>query len=278
VIGKLQLVTTQRQCHFWNVALDPTARGLATSALPSDGRWFDIDLDFIEHMLTVRSSDGQGRVIPLEGRTVAAFYDEVMAALESLGFHVSIWPHPVELVDEVIPFRDDHLHRAYDRAWVTRFWGVVLRTVDALSEFRSRFVGKSSAVGFYWGTFDVSVSLFPGRRAPHPPTGTIEREAFSHELSEVGFWPGDARYEEPAFFAMHAPAPDGYSRARLRPSGAAFWHQGMGCFLLPYEAVRTSARPRATLLEFFDSAYVAGAELAHWNRAELERTAPAPVP
>jgi len=272
IVGKLQLATTPRVSHFWNVALRLTARGLATDALSHDDRTFDVELDFVDHVLVVRSDAGVRRELPLRDCSVADFDAELMDALASIGVRVPIRHEPVEIVSEAIPFREDRIHRVYDREWVTRFWRVLLHTERVLGNFRARFVGKTSPVGFYWGTFDLAAARYSGARAPEPPRGTIEGEAFSHEVSEAGFWPGDARYDEPAFYAMHAPAPEGYASAHVDPPGA-FWHAAMGCFVLPYEVVRTSASPEAALLEFFQSAYVAGATRAKWNRKELERRA-----
>jgi hypothetical protein len=272
IVGKIQLAATPRICHWWNVALDVTPRGLGTAALRHQGRSFEMEFDLVEHALVVRTSDGQHRRLPLRPLAVADFYAEVMATLDSLGLHVEIWEQPVELANDSIPFPQDRMHAAYDPEWANRFWQVLVHAADALGEFRSRFIGKASPVGFYWGTFDLAAARYSGRRAPQPPAGVIEGEAFSHEVSEVGFWPGDVRYEEPAFYGMHAPAPDGYARAKLKPREAT-WHDKMGCFLLPYEAVRTAASPRETLLEFFQSTYEAGANLAHWDRADLERAA-----
>ena len=270
IIGKVQLASTPRVSHFWNVALRLTARGLATSVLRYDDRTFEMELDFVGSVLTIRSSDGEERELALRDRTVADFDRDVMAELAALGIRVPIWHQPVELASEPIPFREDRVHHAYDADWARRFWRVLLDTEGLMNEFRSRFVGKTSPVGFYWGTFDLCSARYSGLRAPEPPKGTIEEEAFSHEVSEVGFWPGDARYDQPAFFALHAPAPDGYAKARVSPEASA-WAPDVRCFLLPYEAVRTASSPRDTLLGFFESTYAAGATLAHWNRADLER-------
>jgi hypothetical protein len=270
IVGKVQLATTPRVCHFWNVALDVTARGLATSTMPYEGRTFQMELDFVAHALVTRSSDGGHRTLALRPRDVADFYAAVMADLAALDIRVPIWDRPVEVFSDVIPFSQDHLHRAYDAEQVERFWHVLSFTAEALGEFRARFLGKASPVGLYWGTFDLAAARYNGRRLPEPPSGVIESEAFSHELSECGFWPGDVRYEHAAFYAMHAPAPDGFDKATVRPS-EAFWLPSMSCFVLPYDAVRSAASPRATLLDFWESAYEAGAKLAGWDRSALER-------
>ena len=270
IVGKVQLARTPRVNHFWNVTLRVTARGLATTALRDDDRTFDIELDLVEHRAVVRTSDGKREERQLRPMSVAEFYREVMAMLRNLGIHVEIWDHPVELRSEPIPFSEDRVHRAYDREHVARFFHVLGRAAEALEDFRARFVGKCSGVGFYWGTFDLAVARYSGRRAAGPPPGgAIEREAYSHEVSEVGFWPGDVAYREPAFFALHAPAPAGYASAAVRPA-AASWLAPSNCFVLPYEACRTT-EPAAHILDFFQSTYEAGATLAGWNRAELER-------
>jgi len=270
IVGKIQLETTPRVSHFWNVALTLTPRGLSTSAMPYHGRTFSIAFDFVEHALVMRTRDGGERKLALVPRTVAEFYADVVADLAALGVRVPIWDHPVEIFRDAVPFSEDHLHRAYDRAWVERYFRVLTSTAEALGEFRARFIGKASPVGLYWGTFDLAAARYSGRRAPSPPSGTIESEAYSHELSEAGFWPGDVRYEHAAFYSLHAPAPDGFDRAKVRPA-EAFWQPSMSCFLLPYDAVRAAASPRDALLDFYESAYEAGANLAGWNRAELER-------
>jgi Family of unknown function (DUF5996) len=271
IIGKVQLATTPCVNHFWNVALRPSARGFTTSAMQYEARTFDVELDLVDHVVRIRSSDGAGRSVPLHDKlTVANFKAELMAALASLGITVPIWDHPVELVGDATPFEQDTLHGSYDREWVTRYWRVMSQTATVLEVFRARFVGKASPVGLFWGTFDICAARYSGLRAPNPPSGTIEQEAFSHEVSEAGFWPGDARLPEPAFFTLHYPAPVGYANAKVLPR-TAFWSSALNCFILPYETMRMSPSPRETLLEFFESSYVAGATLAHWDRPSLER-------
>ena len=264
IVGKIQLGSTARINHFWNVALNVTPRGLSTSAMPHEDRTFEIAFDLIGDELVIRTSDGGERRLPLMPRTVADFYEGVMTALHSLGIDVSIWDHPVELVSEAIPFHTDRTHRAYDREYVLRFFRLLERIVPVMDEFRSRFIGKASPVGFYWGTFDLAVARYSGRRAPNPPTNPIEREAYSHEMSEVGFWPGDDRFREPAFYALHAPSPEAYATGRVTPKGA-FWRDDLHCFVLPYAAVRKAASPRDAILQFFESTYHLGASLARWD-------------
>ena len=273
IVGKIQLALTPVVSHFWNVTLRLTARGLATSALRYEGRSFDIELDFVEHRVIVRTSDGGSQTRELRPLAVADFYSELMGALDALGIHVRIWDHPVEIATDVIPFSQDRMHAAYDREYVERFFRVLSNASEVLEQFRARFIGKCSGVGFYWGTFDLSVARYSGRRLPQPTSpGIIERECFSHEMSEAGFWPGDAVYRAPAFYALHYPAPDGYSRAVVRPASAT-WQEPSHCFVLPYEQIRDHDAA-ATILEFCQSTYEVGANLADWNRAELERPEP----
>jgi hypothetical protein len=275
IVGKIQLALTPLVNHWWNVPFELTARGLATSAMPYAGQRLQIEFDLVDHALVASTSDGQRRVLPLRPRAVADFYADVMALLGSLGVQVAIWEQPVEISEEVIPFSRDRVHASYDAEAVERFLRVISQAASVMEEFRARFIGKGSPVGFYWGTFDLAVARYSGRRAPGPlPESRIEREAFSHEVSECGFWPGDARFPEPAFYAMHAPAPDGYRRARVRPD-AARYDESLRCFVLPYEAVRAVPSPHQAVLDFFQSTYEAGAELGGWNREELERGLPA---
>lgn len=271
IIGKIQLALTPRVNHFWNVTLHLTARGLATSALVYDGRVFDIELDFIEHRVVIRTNDGKREVLELRPLAVADFYRELMAVLHALDIRVEIRDRPVEIATDAIPFPDDRMHCAYDRDHVERFFRVLSSAAVVFDEFRSRFIGKCSGVGFYWGTFDFSVGRYCGRRAPDAPaTSIMEREGYSHEVSEVGFWPGDSKYGAPAFFALHYPAPEGYSQAAVRPAYAS-WAEQSHSFVLPYEQVRREPDPSATILEFLQSTYEAGAELARWDRTNLER-------
>jgi hypothetical protein len=270
IVGKIQLALTPVVNHFWNVTLRVTARGLATSTLRCNEQTFDIELDLVEHRVVVRTSGGEREELELRPLAVADFYRDFMAMLSTLGIDVAIWERPVELKTEAIPFSQDRVHAAYDRDAVRRFHQVLASAQDVMDEFRSRFIGKCSGVGFYWGTFDLAVARYCGRRVPGPlPNGVMEREGYSHEVSEVGFWPGDAVYGAPAFFALHYPAPDGYASARVRPQ-AASWLESSHCFALPYEACRAHDT-RAQILDFFQSTYEIGANLARWDRAELER-------
>jgi hypothetical protein len=270
IIGKIQLELTPRVSHFWNVTFHLTAHGLATSALHVGDQTFDIELDLIEHLVVVRTSTGAHGTLRLRPLAVADFQRDLFALLASLGLHVSIWDHPVELKTEPIPFSGDYRHAAYDRDHVERFFHILSASAGLLEEFRARFIGKSSGVGFYWGTFDLCVARYCGRAVPSAPAGSIiEREGYSHEVSEIGFWPGDAVYPAPAFYAMHYPAPDGYATASILPE-LARWEPSINCFVLPYEDARKHYLP-ALALEFFQSTYEAGANLAHWDRPALER-------
>jgi len=270
VLGKIQLALTPRVNQFWNVALRVTARGLTTSALRHAGKAFDIELDLVEHRLVARTEDGGSEVRALRPLAVAAVHREVLAMLGALGIRIAIWDRPVEIATDPIPLSKDLVHAAYDRDHVARFFRILAGASAVLERFRARFTGTCSGVGFSWGTFDLSVARYAGRRAPVSPSGgTIDRPAGSREISEVGFWPGDRVHPAPAFFALHHPAPEGYPRAAIRPAEAQ-WLGASRCFLLPYEACR-DRDPDAKILEFCQSAYEAGAELAGWNRAELER-------
>jgi hypothetical protein len=270
IIGKIQLALTPTVNHFWNVTFHLTAHGVATPALHAGGKTFDVELDLVEHRVVIRTGDGEVRVHELRPMAVADFHRDVFAMLDSLGIHVPIWDHPVEIATDVIPFSQDRVHGAYDREYVERFFHVLTSASALLEEFRARFTGKCSGVGFYWGTFDLAVARYSGRRAEHPPaTSVMEREGFSHEVSEVGFWPGDSIYEAPAFYALHYPAPDAFPRAVVRPD-EAHWQEPSHCFVLPYEECREQ-HLSAKVLEFCQSTYEAGAALAGWDRAELER-------
>ena len=273
IVGKIQLARTPRTNHFWNVAFQVTARGLASPAIPRDGGSFTFDMDFVDHQLVVKTSEGAVRSLSFQPRTVAAFEREVFSMLESLGIRVEIWDQPVELQSEAIPFSEDRVHGAYDPEAVQRWWRIVARSAAVFERFRAGYVGKASPVHFFWGSFDLAVSRYSGRRAPaRQGAGIIEAEAYSHEVSSVGFWPGDARFPEPAYFAYCVPKPAGLEHASIRPEGA-FWHEGLGEFVLPYDVVRQAASPADTLLAFCESTYAAGADLGGWDRAALEREA-----
>jgi hypothetical protein len=275
VIGKVRLALSPWQNHSWHVALYVTARGLTTSPIPDGRRTFQIDLDFIDHVLWVRTSDGHYRQVMLRPMTVAEFYAEVMAALDQLGIDVAINTTPNEIADAV-PFPEDTTHAAYDADYANRFWRVLLATSDVFTHFRTAFLGKVSPVHFFWGSFDLAVTRFSGRKAPVHPGGVpslpddVAREAYSHEVSSAGFWPGGGGpIDYPAFYSYAYPAPEGFAAAKARPA-EAFFSKELGEFLLPYDAVRTARDPDAALMTFLQSTYDAAADLGKWDRASLE--------
>ena len=272
VVGKVCLALTPPINHFWNIAFQITSRGLTTPAMYSGGRVLTIAFDFVDHQLVIQSSDGRTDRIPLEPRTVAEFYRIVMAALHRFDVDVRIWPMPVE-VPNPVRFDRDEEHRAYDAKAVEAFFGVLVAIKPVLERFRCEFIGKCSPVHFFWGSFDVAVTRFSGRRAPERPgADAMTREAYSHEVISHGFWPGGGAIAEPVFYAYAAPEPPGFKTASVRP-GAAFYSNEMNEFFLPYEAVRTTASPDEAVTAFLASTYDAGAARAGWNRAELDRKA-----
>ncbi len=274
VVGKVRLALSPPVNHWWHVPLYVTARGLTTSPIPYGARVFEIAFDFLAHELRIEASDGDSQALPLGPRPVATFYREVMAALAALALPVRIWPMPSE-IPGAIPFDQDRTHAAYDPDYAQRFWRVLVQTDRVLHLFRGRFVGKVSPVHFFWGGFDLAVTRFSGRRAPEHPSipgvaDVITREAYSHEVSSCGFWPGGAALPAPTFFAYAYPEPPGFRAAPVRPA-EAYYHEALGEFVLPYEAVRTAADPDTALLAFLQSSYEAAADRAGWDRAALER-------
>jgi Family of unknown function (DUF5996) len=285
VVGKIRLAQTPLINHWWNVPLYLSARGLTTSALPYHDRTFEIAFDFIDHRLLITSDDGAAESIPLIPRSVADFYSEVMRVLGGLGIEVKIWPVPVE-VQNPIPFEQDHKNASYDAEYAHRFWRILERVDKVFTQFRSDFIGKCSPVHFFWGSFDHAVTRFSGRRAPEREgADVITREAYSHEVISHGFWPGqraagpversesDGMIHAPAFYAYAAPEPPGLKDAPIGPK-EAFYSDGMKEFILLYDDVRKADSPEEMLLEFMQSTYKAGAELAQWDRANLERNGP----
>jgi hypothetical protein len=274
IVGKIRLARTPWLNHSWHVALYVTARGLTTSPIPDGARSFQIDFDFIDHVLRIETSDGRQRLVPLVPQSVASFYAAVMAALAGLGIDIRIDDMPNEL-PEPIRFGDDHIHASYDPDAAHRFWQVLRQTDRVFSKFRTGFLGKSSPVHFFWGSFDLAVTRFSGRRAPLHPGGvphlpdSVAQEAYSHEVSSAGFWPGGGGIDTAAFYSYAYPAPEGFRASPVRPD-AAFFSDALGEFILPYDAVRTSADPDITLLEFLQSTYEAAADGAGWDRAALE--------
>jgi hypothetical protein len=270
VVGKVCLALTPRTNHFWNIAFQVTARGLTTPALAAGGRALTITFDFVAHQLVLDGSDGRTERISLEPRTVADFYRLVMDALHRMGVDISIWTMPVE-IPAPIRFEADVLHRSYDPAAANAFWRALIAIKPVFESFRCGFVGKCSPVHFFWGSFDLAVTRFSGRRAPErADADPITRESYSHEVISHGFWPGSGAIREPAFYAYAAPEPDGLRKVIARPA-AAFYSTDLSEFILPYEAVRTANSPAAELTEFLTSTYDAAATLAAWNRNDLER-------
>ena len=271
IVGKIRLEQTPLVNHWWNVPLYVSAHGLTTTAMPYEDRFFEMEFDFIDHWLLIECSDGARENVRLKPMSVAAFYQETMAALRNLDIDIKIWKMPVEIADP-IPFDQDEQHASYDPEYVERCWAVLRSSERVLQDFRSRFIGKCSPVHFFWGSFDLAVTRFSGRPAPpRPDADPITREAYSHEVISHGWWPGQGPLGKPAFYSYTAPAPDGLSTAAVRPE-KAFYSNDLSEFVLLYDDVRNAADPEAALMDFCQSTYEAGANLAHWDRASLERT------
>lgn len=271
IAGKICLARTPLVNHFWNIAMQITARGLTTPAMTEGDQTFTLTFDFVAHELVLQGSDGRRDTVALRPQTVAAFYAAVMDMLARAGLGVRIWPMPVEVPDP-IRFDRDTVHRSYDPGAARRFWEVLLAIKPALERFRAGFIGKCSPVHFFWGSFDVAVTRFSGRPAPaRPGADAITREAYSHEVISHGWWPGGGAVDEPAFYAYAAPEPPGLKTAPVAPAGA-FYSTDLSEFILPYDAVRRSAAPDKDLVAFLDTTYDAAAGLANWDRATLERT------
>jgi len=275
ILGKTRLALSPMVNHWWQVPLMVTARGLSTTPMPIGDRVLDIELDFIDHRLVARTSDGAVESMSLCDQALSGFHAEYMGRLTKLGVSVTINPIAVEMVDLVRLDRDARVCR-YDPDWSNRFFRALIQADRLLKEFRGRFVGKASPVHFFWGGFDLAVTRFSGRRAPLHPGGIphiadrVMQEAYSQEVSSAGFWPGDARFPEPAFYAYAYPAPAGFADAAIRPA-AARYEPTLGEFLLPYAAVRSAPDPSADVLAFLQSTYEAAADLGKWDRARLER-------
>jgi hypothetical protein len=274
IVGKIRLSLTPWLNHSWQVTLYVTARGLTTTPINDGERALEIAFDFVDHVLRIDTSDGRQLKVPLRAQPVAEFFTAIKAALAEAGVHVDIDETPNELVDP-IRFSEDRVHAAYDTDYAQRFWRVLLQCDRVFKLFRTGFIGKASPVHFFWGSFDFAVTRFSGRRAPLHPGGiphlpdAVTREAYSHEVSSAGFWPGGGAIDYAAFYSYAYPTPNGFGKSRVRPA-AAFFSQELGEFLLPYDAVRTAADPDALLLEFLQSTYEAAANLAGWDRAALE--------
>ncbi|MGA2979378.1 MAG: DUF5996 family protein [Terriglobales bacterium] len=267
IVGKIRLALAPLENHFWNVALYVSPRGLTTAPIPYCGSTFEIQFDFVNHRLELRTSDTQ-RALALSPKSVAAFYRELFALLRGAGIDVQINPKPQE-VPNPIPLDRDDTHASYDPEYANRLWRILRSTDIVLQEFRARFIGKASPVHFFWGSFDLCCTRFSGRRAP-PRRGIITSESYSHECSSVGWWPGGGDVAGPAFYAYIAPEPAGLSEQRARPAAASY-HSRLREFVLMYDDVRRATSPRAEILEFAQSTYEAGANLAGWDRAALER-------
>lgn len=276
VVGKIRLALEPMVNHWWQVPLYVTATGLTTSPMPYGSRSLQIDFDFCRHVLVIATSDPQRAEIGLAPMPVAQFYDKVMGALRDLGIEVKIWTMPVEVADAV-PFEQDYQHNFYDADAAQRFWRALVHTDRVMKQFRAGFAGKVSPVHFFWGSFDMAVTRFSGRTAPPHPGGMpnlgnwVAREAYSHEVSSCGFWPGNGGFGKAAFYSYAYPAPPGFADAPLRPPAAVF-DQNLQEFVLDYDAVRMSENPDAMLLDFFQSTYDAAADAGRWDRAALERT------
>jgi hypothetical protein len=274
VVGKIRLVQTPLVNHWWNVPLYVSARGLTTSPMPYEDRIFEIEFDFIDHQLLIKCSDGASKTLPLRPQSVADFYAEVMSALGELGLEIKIWTMPVEIPDP-IRFEDDHQHASYDAEYANRVWRALVKIDEVLKEFRARFIGKVSPVHFFWGSFDMAVTRFSGRPAPERPGADfMTREAYSHEVISHGWWPGNKDMEA-AFYSYTTPEPEGLAdvvgAGKIRPT-ETFYSAEMKEFFLPYEDVRKTASPDQTLMDFCQTTYDAGADLAGWDRAALERS------
>jgi len=272
--GKIRLALTPWLNHSWHVTLYVTARGLTTSPMPYRGGSLEIEFDFVENVVWLRTSDGHFRQLMLKPMPVAEFYLDLGVALRELGVSVDINPMPCEIAD-CIPFDEDTVHKSYDDDYARRFHRVLSSAHEVMSRFRTGFLGKASPVHFFWGSFDLAVTRFSGRAAPRHPGGVphlpdaVAQEAYSHEVSSAGFWPG-GQGADAAFYSYGYPVPTGFAEARVRPT-MAFWSKELGEFLLPYEAMRSSPDPDRALMDFLQSTYAAAADLAKWDRAALER-------
>src|ERR1035438_257001 len=270
IVGKIRKTLTPLVNHWWNVTLYVTSRGLTTSPIPYGTRTFEISFDFIDHKLDILTSEGPAKQIDLAPKTVAQFYQELLESLRALNIDAKIHAAPDEVANP-IPFAEDFTHKSYDPESAHTFWRILVTVDCVFKEFRGRFIGKCSPVHFFWGSFDLAVTRFSGRPAPERPgADSITREAYSHEVISAGFWPGGGEIKGPAFYAYAAPEPPGFPQQPVKPP-AAFYHPQLHEFLLMYDDARQSASPRQSLLDFLQSSYEAGANLAHWDRKELER-------
>jgi len=274
IVGKIQLALTPTENHWWNTTLYVSPRGLTTSTMHHNGRLLQIDFNFIDHKLIIETTDAPAKTIDLRSLSVADFYQETMDALNSFEMPVKIWTTPVEVADR-IPFENDEKHASYDPEYVQKFWRILTQADRVFAEFRCRFNGKVSPVHFVWGAFDLAVTRFSGRTAPrHPGAANLARfvavEAYSHEVSSCGFWPGGGPIDKPVFYAYTYPVPPGFNEYHTQPA-QAFYHREMGEYLLPYDVVRTANSPDDILLSFLQSTYEAAATCGNWDRSALER-------
>ena len=269
IVGKIRLKLTPHLNHWWEAPFYLTSRGLTTTPIPFGDPTFDATFDFIDHVLTFETAEGRTETVGLRPRSVADFYRDVMDTLRRLAIDVRIWTRPVE-VPAPIRFTADHRHSAYDAASAHRWWRILLRADAVFKEFRARFIGKASPVHFFWGSFDLAVSRFNGRRNTKlsPTADKITREGYSHEVSSCGWWPGSGSLTAPAFYSYAAPEPDGFKDARV--AAPAYYSEEFNNFLLPYDAVRSATDPETMVLEFLQSTYEAAATLGRWDRENLE--------
>jgi hypothetical protein len=271
IVGKIAVAHAAPLNHSWAVALHVDASGLRTGLLSHGRRPFTLSFNFLDHQLAIETTDDVRRVLPLTPRSVADFYGELMTTLEAVGLPVRIWSMPVEIPDP-IRFEEDTVHHSYDRAWVERWWTIVVQAHHVLTACRCAFVGKCSPVHFFWGSFDLAVSRFSGRPAPPRDGPAFMRDAYSHEVISHGFWPGSSPVLEPAFYAYAVPEPVGLKTAVIQPEGA-YYHDELHEFILPYAVVRTAPSPEVAIATFVDSTYAQAATLGGWDRAALERPA-----
>ena len=275
IVGKVRLEFSPWLNHSWQATHYVTSRGLTTSPIPYDGKTFQIDFDFVDHTLKIATSSGHSVPLPLHPQTVADFYTDLRGALNGLSIDVTIHTMPNE-IEDAIPFPEDLVHASYDPGQAHLFWRALVQSARLFEAFRARFIGKCSPVHFFWGSSDLAVTRFSGRPAPKHPGGipnlpdVVTVEAYSQEVSSCGFWPGNAAAPDPIFYSYAYPGPDGFAESKVEPD-AAFWLADLGEFVLPYEAVRTSADPDSTLTAFLESTYEAAADLAKWDRDAFER-------
>lgn len=274
IVGKIRVACVPWVNHQWHVTLHLTSRGLTSRPIPWRGRSFQIDFDFVDHQVSILVSDGQKDQLDLKPRSVAEFYQELMTKLKGMGIPVNIHGLPNEVSDP-IPFYANERDGEYQRRYVNRYWQILSNSAWVMNDFRGRFIGKCSPVHFFWGAMDLAVTRFSGARAPEHPGGIphlpdwITREAYSHEVSSAGFWAGGETHPNPIFYSYAYPSPPGFSDARVGPE-AAQWDVGLTEFVLPYDEMRTAVAPREELMEFLETSYAAAADLAGWDREQLE--------